>query len=58
MTLIRCSVSIKRMIAIRKKHAAFGGSSMEWIETGNSAVSVYMRTHEGEIDSYLQQLEQ
>ena len=26
--------SIKRMIAIRKKHAAFGCSSMEWIEIG------------------------
>jgi maltose alpha-D-glucosyltransferase / alpha-amylase len=37
--------SIKRMIAIRKKHASFGGSSMEWIETGNPAVAVYIRQH-------------
>jgi len=35
--------SIKKMIAIRKKHAAFGSSSMEWVETGNSAVAVYIR---------------
>jgi trehalose synthase len=41
--------AIKRMISIRKTHTAFGGSSMEWIETGNNpAVSVYVRTHEGE----------
>lgn len=37
--------SIQRMIAVRKKHAAFGGSSMEWIETGNPAVAVYIRQH-------------
>ncbi len=37
--------SIKRMIAIRKKHAAFGSSSMEWIEAGNPAVAVYIREH-------------
>ena len=40
--------AIKRMIAVRKSHAAFGGSSMEWIETGNSAVAVYLRQHEGD----------
>jgi glycosidase len=33
------------MIAVRKEHAAFGSSSMEWIETGNSAVAVYIRQH-------------
>lgn len=38
--------SIKRMIAIRKKHAAFGSSQMEWIETGNPAVAAYIRQHE------------
>ncbi|MBI5965860.1 MAG: maltose alpha-D-glucosyltransferase [Chloroflexi bacterium] len=37
--------SIKRMIAIRKKHAAFGGSSMEWIDAGNPAVAVYIRQY-------------
>jgi maltose alpha-D-glucosyltransferase/alpha-amylase len=37
--------SIKRMIAVRKKHAAFGSSNMEWIETGNFAVAVYIREH-------------
>lgn len=37
--------SIKRMIAIRRRHAAFGSSSMEWVETGNSAVAVYIRQY-------------
>jgi maltose alpha-D-glucosyltransferase / alpha-amylase len=37
--------SIQKMIAVRKKHAAFGGSSMQWIETGNLAVTVYIRQH-------------
>ncbi len=37
--------SIKKMIDVRKKHAAFGSSSMEWIETGNPAVAVYIRQH-------------
>jgi maltose alpha-D-glucosyltransferase / alpha-amylase len=37
--------SIKRMIAVRKKHAAFGSSRTEWIETDNSAVAVYIREH-------------
>ena len=40
--------AIKRMIAIRKKYAAFGGSSMEWIETGNPSVAVYVRQHQNE----------
>jgi maltose alpha-D-glucosyltransferase / alpha-amylase len=37
--------SIKRMIAVRKKHEAFSSSSMEWIETGNPHVAVYIRQH-------------
>ena len=36
---------INGMIAIRKKQDAFGGSNMEWIETGNPAVAVYVRQH-------------
>ncbi len=40
--------SIKKMIAVRKKHAAFGSSNMKWIETGNSAVAVYIREYEGD----------
>ena len=40
--------AIKRMIAVRKNHVAFGGSSMEWIETGNPSVAVYLRQHEGD----------
>jgi maltose alpha-D-glucosyltransferase/alpha-amylase len=39
---------IKRMISIRKTHTAFGGSNMEWIETGNPSVAVYLRQHEGD----------
>ncbi len=35
--------TITKMIAIRKKRAAFGGGSLEWIETGNPAVSAYLR---------------
>jgi trehalose synthase len=40
--------SIKKMIAVRKKHAAFGSSSMQWIETGNPAVAVYIRQHDND----------
>jgi len=36
------------MIAVRKKHTAFGGSSMKWVETGNPAVAVYIRQHNDE----------
>ncbi len=39
---------IARMIAIRKQHAAFGGGSLEWIETGNPSVSAYLRKHDGD----------
>ena len=35
--------TIRKMIAMRKGHAAFGGSSMEWVETGNPAVAAYLR---------------
>jgi maltose alpha-D-glucosyltransferase/alpha-amylase len=38
--------AIKKMIAVRKKHAAFGSSSMEWVEAGNNAVAVYIRKYE------------
>ena len=34
--------TIQRMIAIRKIHAALNGD-MQWVETGNSAVLVYVR---------------
>lgn len=39
---------IARMIAIRKQHAAFGGGSLEWIETGNPSVSAYLRELAGD----------
>jgi trehalose synthase len=37
--------SIKKMIAARKAHEAFGSSDMEWVETGNPHVAVYTRQH-------------
>jgi len=40
--------SVKRMIALRKSHAAFGGSGMEWLDAGNPAVAVYLRKHDGD----------
>lgn len=40
--------TIQRMISLRKQHAAFGGSDMQWISTGNPAVAVYLREHDGE----------
>jgi trehalose synthase len=40
--------TIQRMIALRKQHAAFGGSDMQWVSTGNPAVAVYLREHAGE----------
>ncbi|MBL8062267.1 MAG: maltose alpha-D-glucosyltransferase [Anaerolineales bacterium] len=41
--------TIQKMIALRKQYAAFGGSDMEWIETGNPAVSVYLRRHDDDV---------
>ena len=40
--------TIQKMISLRKRHPAFGSSNMEWIETGNRAVAVYLREHAGE----------
>ena len=41
--------TIQRMISLRKRHPAFGSSNMEWIETGNPAVAVYLRERDGEV---------
>jgi maltose alpha-D-glucosyltransferase/alpha-amylase len=35
--------TIQKMIALRKRHAAFGGSSMEWVEIGNPTVAAFVR---------------
>lgn len=35
--------TIRKMIALRKAHAAFGGSGMEWVEIGNPAAAAYLR---------------
>ena len=41
--------SIRRMIAIRKEHPAFGNGGLEWVETGNPSVAVYIRQYEDDI---------
>ncbi|MEJ5224175.1 MAG: maltose alpha-D-glucosyltransferase [Anaerolineales bacterium] len=37
--------SIRRMITLRKNQPAFGGSEMDWLDTGNPAVAAYLRPH-------------
>jgi glycosidase len=37
------------MIRLRKKHAAFGGTEMQWLETDNPAVAAYLREHDGDV---------
>ena len=39
---------IRRMIAVRKEHHAFGWGEFEWIDCKNNAVAAYRRTFEGE----------
>ena len=41
--------TIQKMIHLRKKHPAFGGSDMHWVQSGNAAVAVYLREHDGEV---------
>ena len=41
--------TIQKMISLRKKHAAFGGSDMQWVDAGNPAAAVYVREHEGDM---------
>ena len=40
--------SIRRMIAVRKRHPAFSLGSFEWVDVGNSAVAAYWRVHRDE----------
>jgi maltose alpha-D-glucosyltransferase/alpha-amylase len=35
--------TIQKMIAVRKRHAAFGGSSLEWVQIGSPRVAAYLR---------------
>src|SRR5574340_1595481 len=35
--------TVQKMIALRKHHAAFAGSDMEWVEAGSPAVAAYLR---------------
>jgi len=37
--------AIQKMVHLRKKRAAFGGSDMHWVQTGNPAVAAYLRQH-------------
>ena len=45
-SLFRC---IKRMIAIRKEHAAFGSGGMEWIDMGKPSVAAYLRRYQDDV---------
>lgn len=38
---------IRRMIAVRKQHRAFGWGEFEWIDVQNDAVAVFRRSHDG-----------
>jgi len=41
--------TVQKMIALRKGHAAFGGSSMEWVEIGNPTVAAYRRQNGNDV---------
>ncbi len=36
--------TLRKMIAVRKEHHAFGRGSFEWVEAGTDAVAAYLRT--------------
>ena len=38
--------TIKKMIAIRKQHTAFGWGSFQWVDPGTNAVAAYLREYE------------
>jgi maltose alpha-D-glucosyltransferase / alpha-amylase len=39
---------MRRMLAVRRRHAAFGRGSLEFLRPGNRKVLAYLRRHEGE----------
>ncbi len=39
---------MRRMLAVRRRHAAFGRGSLEFVRPGNRKVLAYLRRHEGE----------
>jgi maltose alpha-D-glucosyltransferase/alpha-amylase len=41
--------TIKKMIAVRRKHDAFGSSGMEWINANNPSVAVYIREYKDDV---------
>ena len=40
--------AIRRMVAVRKEHYAFGFGSFQWVDSGTNAIASYMRTYKGE----------
>ena len=48
--------TIRRMIAIRKKHHAFGWGEFEWVDCKNDAIAAYRRTYNGETILVIQNL--
>ena len=40
--------AIRRMIAIRKQHQAFGRGSFDWIDAGTNCIAAYTRNYENE----------
>lgn len=40
--------TIGRMVHIRKEHPAFGRGAIDWVETDNPSLAVYMRAYQGE----------
>jgi maltose alpha-D-glucosyltransferase/alpha-amylase len=40
--------AISRMVNTRKAHHVFGRGSMEWIETSNPSMAIYIRKYQGE----------
>lgn len=40
--------SIRRMIAVRKEHPAFGWGDFAWLDTGTNAVAAYTRAYQDE----------
>ncbi|HUI88460.1 MAG TPA: maltose alpha-D-glucosyltransferase [Anaerolineales bacterium] len=40
--------TIRRMVAVRKEHPAFGCGDFEWADSGTNAIAGYQRTYDGE----------
>ena len=40
---------MRRLIALRKRHQAFGRGTLEWVDHSNGKVVAFLRRHEGEV---------